>query len=96
MATTSPDPEGAIFMPTDPNIDALGPEPARQVLKQNVTNYAATALVQSVEISALESLTDLDDQGKAELAVRHVELEKANARRAAFQTALDGLPATTA
>jgi hypothetical protein len=98
MATT-PDPEGeAIFMPTvtDPNLAALDAAQVRQLLKSNVSQYAATAYAQSIEIKGLQSLTDLDDAGQAEIVARQREFEVADAKRAAFQAALDGLPTAPA
>lgn len=77
----------------DANIDALGNTLARQNLQQNVTQYASVALVQSIEIAALESLgDDLDEPGQAELTARRRELKIAEAKRSVFQEWLASIP----
>lgn len=85
-------------MPTDPNVDAIGVELARNNLKANVTNYASTALVQAVEIQGLKNLDAelLDsDAIQAELTERTRQLAIAESKRDAFAAALSKLPAAS-
>lgn len=72
----------------------LNPENVRSTFKANAEQYALSGLAQEAEIEALEALgSDLDENGRAELTGRRIELRKVRARRDAFAKRLAALPA---